>query len=320
MKRTFLQKFASLALAALLLPCGVPALAAAAEETGKTVVLSVGGTGKDSLPPVTLDCADGTHIRLIFFEGGVLGSDTELVRACANGAISIYMGVISGMTQTVPEAALLDIPYLADSRVEYLRMCDGFLADRLQPYFHARGLHLLSINMASMRGVFSREPIRTPADLVVKRLRIMDNSYHEIFWDALGVKTTTISFSQLEYAYRQDRVNAAEFPLNNARAFGNDAIFPYYLATDHLPGFRAQVVNLSTYESLTEAQKEALAEYYRAFTLPGDSTVPAWTEVSVPTEEMKIFLRTGRAAVVHRMKEDLGAEIVEEFLAAVERG
>ena len=81
----------------------------------------------------------------------------------------MYQGVISGAAEAVPEAALLDIPYLADSLEEYRSICEGPILDWLQPFFHARNLHLLSLETVSFRGVFSSEPVRTAEELLKQK-------------------------------------------------------------------------------------------------------------------------------------------------------
>ena len=299
-----------------ILSAGMPAAAA-----GQTVVLSIGSSGGGGAAGQVLECEDGSCIEFVLFEDGILGSDPELIRGCQNGALSMYMGVTSGAAEVVPEAALLDIPYLADSLEEYQAICDGTIVDWLQPYFHAQNLHLLTLGVVSFRGVFSSEPLNTPEDLAGLRLRIMENHYHEIYWNALGAKTFTINFDQLPYALRQNRINGAELPFDSIRMLDEKNLFPYFTATDHLPALRTQILNLDTYNSLTEAQKKSLLEHYRAITSTGQLTAESGeedpAEVLVPDESMKAYLKNGQAAVIEQLKLELGEEIVEEFLLQV---
>ena len=293
----------------------------AVPEGAPVVVLSVGSSGGGSGDRY-LDCADGSRIEFVRFEDGILGSDPELIRGCQNGAISLYMGVISGAAEVVPEAALLDIPYLADSMEEYRAICEGPILDWLQPYFHARNLHLLTLEAVSFRGVFSSEPVDTPEALSALRLRIMEDRWHGIFWNSLGVGTFTINFDQLEYALRQKRINAAELPFNSVEMLSDAALFPYFLATDHLPALRTQIMNLDVYNSLTDGQRVSLLAYYRAVTGTDGSPEAEREEdadvtILLPDDELKRFLRQGQTAVIEQLKLELGEELVEEFLFRV---
>ena len=320
----FIRKYKRVAafLAALTLLTGSAAAAAEEEPERETVVLSVGSSGGGGEIEY-LDCADGSRIEFVRFEDGILGSDPELIRACQNGAISMYQGVISGAAEAVPEAALLDIPYLADSLEEYRSICEGPILDWLQPFFHARNLHLLSLETVSFRGVFSSEPVRTAEELTALRLRTMEDRWHDIFWNSLGVRTFTVSFDQLEYALRQKRINAAELPFNSVWMLSGENTFPYFIATDHLPALRTQILNLDVYNGLTESQRQSLATFSRANVAPtGPASVDrernVGVEILMPDETLKDFLRQGRSAVIEQLKLELGDELVEEFLLRVD--
>lgn len=325
MERTTKRRRWAAFLAALaLLTGGRTALAAEDTDLPPDAVLSVGSSGGGSGDGY-LECSDGSRIEFVRFEDGILGSDPELIRGCQTGAISMYQGVISGAAEVVPEAALLDIPYLADTLEEYRSICAGPILDWLQPFFHARNLHLLTLDAAAFRGVFSCEPVLTPEKLSALRLRTMEDRWHDIFWSALGVRTDTISFDQLEYALRQKRINAAELPFNSVGMLSDEALFPYYLASDHLPALRVQIMNLDVYNGLTEGQRESLLAYYRAITAPDvppaeDGGPEADVEVLPPDDELKSFLREGRTAVIEQLQLELGEELVEEFLLLTQSG
>ncbi len=307
-----------------LLTSGVASAAAQdapAPDREETVVLSVGSSGGGG-GIRQLDCPDGSRIEFVRFEDGILGSDPELIRACQNGAISMYQGVISGAAEVVPEAALLDIPYLADSLEDYRSICEGPILDWLQPYFHAQNLHLLTLEVASFRGVFASGPVRTPEELSALRLRTMEDRWHDIFWNSLGVRTFTVSFDQLEYALRQKRINAAELPFDSVGMLSGEGLFPCFIATDHLPALRTKILNLDVYNSLTECQRQSLATFSRADTAPaeplsGDRERNVSVEILAPDEELKDFLRQGRSAVIEQLKLELGEQLVEEFLLRV---
>ena len=315
------KRFAAL-LAALTLLIGGAAAGAEEAPERETVVLSVGSSGGGG-GILGLDCPDGSRIEFVRFEDGILGSDPELIRACQNGAISMYQGVISGAAEVVPEAALLDIPYLADSLEEYRRICEGPVLDWLQPYFHARNLHLLTLEASSFRGVFAAEPVSTPEELSALRLRTMEDRWHDIFWNSLGARTSTISFDQLEYALRQKRINAAELPFDSVGMLKGESLFPYYIATDHLPALRTKILNLDVYNRLTEAQRQSLATFSRADTASAARTAGdrgSDVEILTPDEALRDYLRQGQTAVIEQLKRELGEELVEEFLLRVDPG
>ena len=102
--------------------------------------------------------SEGT-IDICIYDGGVMGSDSELIPGVQQGTLSIVNSVSAAQVSVVPEAALLSIPCIFDSYEEYNQLLQGEFFDTLQTYYNKAGLQLLCCFGNEYRNLTTNRPV-----------------------------------------------------------------------------------------------------------------------------------------------------------------
>lgn len=270
----------------------------------------------------------GHTIRLKLYPAGMLGGDSDIAQAVQIGTVSCIQSTPSGQIDIVPQLALLDIPYLfPDAQLGNDHM-EGVLRDWFQPYYNQAGLQLLDWRICGYRHLTCRYPVTTVQDLAGLSLRTMDNPYHQTFWRSLGALPTGVPFEDLHYALKMSKIDGQENALgaivNSKLETGQHFLIP----TRHLPHIFAYVMNLDQYQALTAQQRDLVGRYFtqKAEDAAADCTQKekeqltqltgsGGLELLSPSQTFLAELYRGRQAVVERLRQDLGSELVEEFLS-----
>lgn len=319
-------------LAWLVLGTSFPALAQEADEPWKQAetILSLGTSTSGNMGTILQSLISEESEGRIYcnlYGSSYLGSDTEMMRSVTMGTISLVQCASSAMTEQVPELALLDYPDLFSDPDEYVEKLNGPLREFFQPYFHKAGLHLISWYGSDFRRLTSNFPIQKPEDLKRLKIRLMNNPYHQIYWQAVGAETIDVPYARLFFYLQQGLINAQENPFYATDTEEFYQWQPYVLMTNHLPFVGGIVMNKKAYDSLSEADQQALtraiaryASGVSGMTRSAQDLEPYFKQVLIPDAALEEAFRLGDAAVEAALRRDLGDELVDAFLAIAAPG
>jgi TRAP-type C4-dicarboxylate transport system substrate-binding protein len=123
--------------------------------------------------------------------GGIRSAD--MIAAIAEGRVQAGDAFASALSDVDPIFALASLPFLVSSIADARR-----LADLARPLFAAalqkKGQRLLYLTPWPPSGIWSKTPLKTPADLASLSIRTYDKTSSEVF-ASTGAKATSISFS-----------------------------------------------------------------------------------------------------------------------------
>ena len=274
--------------------------------------------------------SDGS-ITVNLYDGGSLGNDAELIEGVKNGTLDIFIGMPSGQVSLIPELAVFDIPCMFTSMEQCNKVLSGEFFDVIQECYHAKGLHLLGMGFAYFRELTSNKAIYQADDLKGLNIRTMENKYHMEFWKALGANPTPLAFSELYIALEQGLLDAQENPLMQMTSANLGEVQDYVIYTHHIPYIMTYVVNLEKFEAYPEEVQQMLTEMaHGALAQMAESSVEEnekleelcqekyGTEFITLDESTVDALKSANLPVIALMKQDIGAELVDSFVAAVE--
>lgn len=278
-----------------------------------------------------LEESSDKHIRLRLYDRNQLGDDLRIVTGVQLGTIDIVSSVPSTQALAVPEAALMDTPGLFSSLEQFNALMAGEYRDVIQGYYNAAGLHLLTVYAYSYRQMSCKYPITRLADLRDLRIRIVENKYQEAYWKQLGATPIPYSFDELYFALSQDIVQAQENPVDILLSEKMMEVQNCIILTDHLPMIQVLAMNQARYEQLDEQTKARLNRFAENLRQSMIANMPTSEAIAVetlqsdygmqlikPEPSLKDAMRASNSAVLNMLREDLGAEKVDRFLAAVE--
>ncbi|MDD6212622.1 MAG: TRAP transporter substrate-binding protein DctP [Clostridiales bacterium] len=273
--------------------------------------------------PEELICSDGTKLEFIVYNRGVLGSDQEIFQGCQAGTISMFLGNITVCADTVPEVALLDIPYLVEELNEYDQMMQERIIDWLQPYYHREGLQLISASVNYMGCLTSQVPVRTEEDLKKLKLRTMENIYRKAYWEYLGVDVEMMAYDVACHSLKQGKINAMEAGILALANDGTIHDFDYIIEVKQVPVVGTLVMNREIYNNLSPECQMELRTWARDYMHQDDPTRIYANqydlEILEPEGKLKEMLYSGKQVVIDQLKADLGEDIVDDFLDEVEQ-
>lgn len=271
------------------------------------------------------------RMTLQLYDGQLLNSDGELIEALKAGTLDLVMCDQSAVLAAVPELAVVSIPGLYDD----LDGCNRALAEftrLVQPYFEARGLHLLYLYADTFDLLTANQDLQTPEDLRALAVRMGNDPYIQQFWDALGCRTMPMSLSNTYLAMQQGEINAAQTFWNGVIDNRIYELQDYVLCSSYLPSFSVVLVSGEIWAQMTETEQQALTqmyyykmrmeiEYYEQLgqssqTVVEDNGVEVISQLS---SELLPAFQAAAGAVADQLRGDVGEEWVSEYLALAEK-
>ncbi len=190
---------------------------------------------------------------------GELGSEVEMVKACASGALDLVFATSNVVAGQVPELGLLDAPFLFRNTVHARATLDGPIGQEFVIPLRAKGLHLLAWGENGVRHVTAGKPVRAPSDLQGLRIRVPQSEVMVEGFRALGAAPETLPFPQVFEALRTGRFEAQENPVATIVAAHFEHVQSCLSMTAHAYSAAFFVASSDLQEDLDDAQRAALS-------------------------------------------------------------
>lgn len=272
----------------------------------------------------------GGKITLDIYTGGQLGGDNEMFQGCRDGSIDIITSMSSGLVDFVPEEGIFDLPNLFPN-VETMRaVLQGDFMDTMNTYNKAGGFMVLGYSDAGFRQLTSNKEIRSVEDFEGLKLRTMNNQYHLAYWEALGANPIPMDFNEVYMGLQQNTIDGEENPYMNIVGNNFQEVQKYIVETNHLGHIIIVCMNNDLYESLPENVRtmvdDCMAQAIEYGNEKADESIAqykqtcldAGCEIITLSEEDLAQMQEAASVVYDMVRENLGDQLVDEVLAAVE--
>lgn len=293
-----------------------------------TVDGTIMGEALDKYLAEIQEWTDGNFV-INFYPSGQLGGDTELIEGAQMGSVDIFNGAPTSQVGLIPELAVLDIGGLYDNVDQCNQVLNGGFMDQIQPYYNEAGLRLLTAFATDFRITSSNDPINSLADLQGLNIRTQENKYHMAFWKELGANPTPLAFGELYIALQQGMMDAQENPWASYVGAKLCEVQNYMTFTNHIPFISTYVMNNAKYESMSDAQKQALNQflysvqkYQTEGTAEDNARMQKLCEDEyglvcneVPADIQEAYAGASQV-VIDMMKEDIDPDFVDSYVAA----
>ena len=128
------------------------------------------------------------------------------------------------------------------------------------------------------RSVYTTDgPVKTPADLAGKKLRVQESALHIAMAEAMGASATPMAYGELYTGLQSGVVDAAE---NNEVSFFTQKHFevaPFWSSTNHLVGLDYLIVNT---DLLAEMSEEDRAAFDKEWTGTHEEHTELWADAT----------------------------------------
>ena len=251
------MKFSNFALAALALALPL----AAGAQTAMKISISIGqnshqGVGIDVFAKEVERRTAGRY-KIQGFYSGSLGGERESIEAVQLGTQELTLTSTGPVPNFVPEARILDIPFLFRDKAHARAVLDGPIGQDMLKAFEPKGFKALAWAENGVRHMTnSKRPVNAPEDLKGLKMRTMENPVHVAAYKGFGIVTTPMAFPEVFTALQQGTVDGQENPLSVIMAAKFDQVQKHLSLTGHVYSPAIFLMNKASYDKLSAADQK----------------------------------------------------------------
>ena len=198
---------------------------------GYPTVVAVESMGKK------LEAATNGRIKVQMFAGAVLGQEKEAVEQTQLGAIQLARISLGVIGPVVPEVDVFNMPFVFRDIAHMRKVIDGEVGDDLLAKVTASPARLVGLGWmdGGSRSLYTKKPVRSPADLKGQKIRMMGNPVFVDTMNAMGGNGIAMAYGEVFTSLQTGVIDGAE---NNPPSYftANHYTTPaqYYSQTNHL--------------------------------------------------------------------------------------
>jgi TRAP-type transport system periplasmic protein len=240
------------------------ALGFAAPAMAQSMKISI-SIGQNSHQGVAIDAfardvekrTGGRH-KVQPFYSGALGGERESIEAVQLGTQELTFTSTGPVPNFVPDARILDIPFLFRDKAHARAVLDGPIGQEMLVKFEPKGFKALAWGENGVRHMTnSKRPVNLPTDLKGLKMRTMENPVHVTAYKGLGIVTTPMAFPEVFTALQQGTVDGQENPLSVIMAAKFDQVQKHLSLTGHVYSPAIFLMNKASFDKLSADDKQA---------------------------------------------------------------
>ena len=225
-----------------------------------------------------LTTADAAHTAMVFFADNVrkrtngrieitvfpadqMGRQKDVGEMARQGANVIQLTDALFLGEYVPDAAIIQAPYLMDKPDDFRKVIGSDWLRDLDERLAAKGLRVLSWNnYFGTRQLMSRKPIRTLADIKGLNFRVGNAPMYVDTAAALGGRPMTTGFAEVYTGLSQGTLDMLEAPLPTMWASKFYEVIKNVTLTGHMIAWDPVIISEVFFKSLKPEDQKLLME------------------------------------------------------------
>ncbi|MEI8325028.1 MAG: TRAP transporter substrate-binding protein [Betaproteobacteria bacterium] len=240
-------------------------VASASAQTTMKISISVAQNSHQGVAIDTfakeVEARTGGRYKIQTFYSGSLGGERESIEAVQLGTQELAFSSTGPVPNFVPEAKILDIPFLFRDKAHARAVLDGPIGQELLGQFDAKGFKALAWAENGFRHMTnSKRAVNAPEDLKGLKMRTMENPVHVAAYKGFGIITTPMAFPEVFTALQQGTVDGQENPLSVIMSAKFDQVQKYLTLTGHVYSPCIFLMNKASFDKLSAADKTAFLE------------------------------------------------------------
>jgi TRAP-type transport system periplasmic protein len=243
-------------------------VASAAAQTTMKISISVAqnshqGVGIDVFAKEVEKRTAGRY-KIQTFYSGSLGGERESIEAVQLGTQELTFTSTGPVPNFVPEARILDIPFLFRDKAHARAVLDGPIGQDMLVKFEPKGFKALAWGENGVRHMTnSKRAVNSPDDLKGLKMRTMENPVHVAAYKGFGIVPTPMAFPEVFTALQQGTVDGQENPLSVIMAAKFDQVQKHLSLTGHVYSPCIFLMSKAAFDKLSAADKTAFLESAR---------------------------------------------------------
>jgi len=208
-----------------------------------------------------LDQKSGGKMKLKMYHAGTLGSQPDAIEQVRMGGLEIANFSLGPMGPVVPEANVVSLPFIFKDPDHAFRVLEGKAGDMINAGMAKKGLISLAWYDGGARSFYnSKKPIKTPADVVGMKIRVMNNDLYSGMIKALGGNPSPMAFAEVYQSLKTGVVDGAENNWPSYESTGHYEVAKYYSISQHLIIPETLCINADVWNKLSADDQKILKE------------------------------------------------------------
>lgn len=271
-------------------------------------------------------------VKVKLLGNSIMGSNKQMLEMVRSGSLDICTstGAVGSM---FPKFEVIYMPYVFASEEVAWQVFDNskFWADLMVEMEKKTNLHYLGMGQNGVRNFTNNiRPVKTPADLKSMKIRVMESPLYVKMIDAFGAQATPIGWNELYTSLQTRVVDGEENPVSIIAAGKLNEVQKYLTLDGHTWSEDLLVLNARRMKSLPPQVQHLLSIAGKRAAIAGRQAEEFNTlllklpvlqksmEIYKPTpEEIAQFKKIARPPVEQWLRDRVGSETVDGFLAAV---
>ena len=213
-----------------------------------------------------LEAATNGKYKIQVFPGGVLGSEKEMIEQAQIGALQIARISLGPMGPVVPEVNVFNLPFLFRDEAHMRAVIDGPIGKEMLDKVTASSARLVGLGWmdSGSRSMYTKNPIKSPADLKGQKIRVMGNPMFIEMMNAMGGNGISMGHNDTFSALQTGVVDGAEN--NPPTLFASNqytAGVKFYSQTTHLIIPEIFVMSKITWDKMSKDEQALVMKLSR---------------------------------------------------------
>jgi len=266
-------------------------------------------------------------VKVEVYANSALYKDKEEMEALQLGAVQMLAPSLAKFGPLgVKEFEAFDFPYIFDDTADLHKITQGPIGASMLAKLEPKGIKGLAFWDNGFKSFSANTPIKTPADLKGKKMRIQSSKVLEEQIRSIGGLPQVMAFSEVYQALQTRVVDGTENPISNLYTQKMHEVQKHLTLTNHGYLGYAVIVNKKFWDGLPadvrgqleQAMKEAtvyankIAQEENDLALEGVKK-SGKTTVYAPTKEEKFAFKKAMAPVHVKMADRVGKDLLQSI-------
>jgi C4-dicarboxylate-binding protein DctP len=270
------------------------------------------------------------RVKVEVYANSTLYKDKEEMEALQLGAVQMLAPSLAKFGPLgAKEFEVFDLPYIFDGYDGLRKITLGPVGQQLLAKLEPKGIKGLSYWDNGFKSLSANTPIKLPADLKGKKLRIQSSKVLEEQMRALGALPQVMAFSEVYQALQTGVVDGTENPISNLYTQKMHEVQKHLTLTEHGYLGYAVIVNKKFWEGLPadvrkqldDAMEQATRYANQIAKVENDEKLDlvrksGKTQVYAPTKEETAAFKKALVPVHKKMESRIGKETIDAVYKA----
>ena len=262
MRRTFVAAAITAATLSLSMQATAQTVLKAADvhPPGYPTVVATENMGKK------FEAATSGKYKMQMYPSSVLGDEKTMIEQTQIGAIHILRTSLGPLGSVVPEVNVFNMPFVFRNEAHMRAVIDGPIGQEILDKISASPARLVALAWqdGGSRSLYTKKPVRSPADLKGQKIRMMGNPLFIDTMNALGGNGIAMGYPEVYSALQTGVIDGAENnPPSMFTANHYTTGAKYYAQTNHLIIPELVVMSRVAYDKLSPAEQGLIMKFGR---------------------------------------------------------